>query len=880
MPLNYLPIQRKLVGFIFLTTLTVLLGSYLVLLVYESRISAQSTTQGMRTMADIIASNSAAALIYDDPSLAAENLSALHAEPDVTAAALYDKEGKIYSVYPRLIPISSIPAAPQADGTKFSFRELVLFQPVFQGSNRVGTLFIRSDLGSLYRRLSVYGVVLLCVLAGAVVIAFFLSNFLQRQISQPILNLAETARVVSEQKDYSVRAANRSGDELGFVTEAFNSMLEQIQLNHAVLGESEERFRAVADSAPVLIWVADTEMRATWFNRYWLDFVGRTMAVEVGSGWIDNLHPEDRRAFLETLGNAYAQKRYFRMECRLRSHGGDFRWLLEQGAPRFQGGEFVGFIGSCVDITDNKAAEAAVRLSELQLRLVTDHASVFICQLDRYHRFTFVNRAYARRYDMEPQDIIGRPIHEILGLAAYQMIRGHMDAAFDGTRQEFEMEVPDLTLGRRWVHVVYEPLRGAGGLVTAIVSVLSDITERKLAAIALERARDEAVNASRAKDDFLAALSHELRTPLNPVLLLATDAAANEDLPPEVREDFDTIRKNVELEARLIDDLLDLTRITNGKMALTHQAVDAHTVVRDALATVKGELASRNVEVVLDLDAGRPVLRGDPVRLQQVFWNVLKNAVKFTPDKGRIVVSTSLPEGRGTFVVRVTDTGIGMTPDEIARIFDAFVQGDHARGVGSHRFGGLGLGLAISRKLVELHSGRISAESEGRDRGSAFVIELPLDVPADGERRGKGPLLDPACQRVPSSGAEQSGPRRSILLVEDHSPTRVALERLLQRRNYRVFVGQSAAEARALAKSEKIDLVISDIGLPDGSGYDLMAELEALYNLKGIALTGFGMESDLARSRGTGFAAHLMKPVSIQALDDAISTIPPPVLQS
>lgn len=873
MPLNHLPIQRKLVGFIFLTTLTVLLGSYLVLLVYESRSSAQATTHGLRTMADIIASNSTAALIYDDPKLAEENLAGLRAETDVSAAALYDKRGNIYAVYPAFLPHSAIPAAPLEDGTTFSFRALDLYQPVVQGNNRVGTLFIRSNLGGLYRRLSVYGGVLLSVLAGAVALAFLLSNFLQKQISQPILNLAETARVVSEQKDYSVRATKRSGDELGFVTEAFNSMLEQIQLSHAVLGESEERFRVVADSAPVLIWIAGPDMRATWFNKYWLNFVGKPMASEVGGGWMDSLHPEDRRSCMEQMAEAFSRRHYFRLECRLRRHDGEYRWLLEQGAPRYQGGEFVGFIGSCVDITDNKEAEAAVRLSEIQLRLVTDHTSVFLCQMDRKHRFTFVNRAYAVRYGMEPAEIIGRPVSDLLGPTAYEMVRARIEAAFEGERQEFEIELPYATLGRRWVHVVYEPLRTDGGPVTGVVSALSDITQRQLAAKELERARDEAVNASRAKDDFLAALSHELRTPLNPVLLIATDAETNPNIPPEVREDFETIRKNVELEARLIDDLLDLTRITNGKMVLAHQAVDAHSVVRDAISTVKGELLKRRIEMVVELQDGHPIVRGDPVRLQQVFWNVLKNAVKFTPDNGKVVVSTSVPEGLGVFVIRIKDTGIGITPGEIDHIFDAFVQGDHSKGVGSHRFGGLGLGLAISRKLVELHGGRIRAESEGRDHGSTFVVEIPLDVSTGSGQSANGATPESTETRDPVVAA--SGPKRTILLVEDHEPTRVALERLLVRRNFRVFVGESAADARAVARAQKIDLVISDIGLPDGNGYDLMAELEELYDLKGIALTGYGAEDDVARSRATGFAVHLVKPVGVQALDAAIAAITP-----
>ena len=551
-----------------------------------------------------------------------------------------------------------------------------------------------------------------------------------------------------------------------------------------------------------------------------------------------------------------------------------------QGAPRYQGGEFVGFIGSCVDITDNKEAEAAVRLSELQLRLVTDHASVFMCQIDREHRFTFVNRAYARRYDMEPQDIVGRPLSDILGPRAYELIRSYLDAALEGNRQEFELELQYATLGQRWIHAVYEPLRGADGVVSGIVSVLSDITDRQRVARDLERARDEAVNASRAKDDFLAALSHELRTPLNPVLLIATDAETNMDLSPEVREDFETIRKNVELEARLIDDLLDLTRITNGKMVLANTEVQVHAVVRDAIATVKGELASRKVDLVLELASDEPVVRGDAVRLLQVFWNVLKNAVKFTPDRGRVVVSTSISAGRNAFILKVTDTGIGITTEEIGHIFDAFVQGEHARGLGSHRFGGLGLGLAISRMLVELHSGTIRAESEGRDKGSTFIIELPLEVRSANGHDGKGVPADRSGIAPLAAQGEPVGARRSILLVEDHAPTRVALERLLQRRNFQVFVAETAADARGVAKAEKIDIVISDIGLPDGNGYDLMAELEGLYSVKGIAMTGYGMDGDIARSRATGFSVHLMKPVSMQALDAAIANLTPEVLQS
>jgi signal transduction histidine kinase len=240
---------------------------------------------------------------------------------------------------------------------------------------------------------------------------------------------------------------------------------------------------------------------------------------------------------------------------------------------------------------------------------------------------------------------------------------------------------------------------------------------------ALRDARDEALDASRAKDAFLAALSHELRTPLNPVLLIASDAAADETLPPVLRKDFETIRNNVELEARLIDDLLDLSRITRGKLSLDKKLVDAHKIIRDVMEHVRADLQAKEIELLLSLNAKPSTVNGDAIRLQQIFWNVLKNAAKFTPNRGRITMATSTQEEK--LKVLVTDTGIGLTQEELNRIFEPFSQGEHAM-YNSHRFGGLGLGLTISRQLVELHQGKIRAESEGRDKGATFIIELPI----------------------------------------------------------------------------------------------------------------------------------------------------------
>jgi PAS domain S-box-containing protein len=518
------------------------------------------------------------------------------------------------------------------------------------------------------------------------------------------------------------------------------------------------------------------------------------------------------------------------------------------------------------ELVQCKVIENALRASEAQLRLVTDDAPVFITQLDREHRFKFVNRTYARRFGFEPQQIIGKHFTDVMGDAPYQAIRHQIDAALGGQRVEFEAEIPYASLGPRWVFVIHEPERGASGEVVGIVAVITDITERKLSEREIVTARDKAVEASRAKDEFLARLSHELRTPLNPVLLLASEAASNENLPSEVRSDFETIAQNVTLEARLIDDLLDLTAITRGKVSLEMRPVRLHSVLQDALAMVRQEIGKKQLRVNLQLKAPQHTVLGDDTRLKQIFWNVIKNAVKFTPNSGELTITTEVDAPGQRVVVHIADTGLGLTEDELARIFAAFAQGDHAVG-GNGKFGGLGLGLVISRMLVQLHSGVIRAASAGRDRGATFSVELPLSV----TNGSHSPMPFGGLSPVAIDARPAVRHDRRILLVEDHPPTCATLTQLLARRGFLVVAARSLHEARTAAEREKFDILISDIGLPDGNGCDLMVELRERQNLRGIALTGYGMSEDMERSRQSGFATHLTKPVSVGALDHALS---------
>jgi signal transduction histidine kinase len=376
----------------------------------------------------------------------------------------------------------------------------------------------------------------------------------------------------------------------------------------------------------------------------------------------------------------------------------------------------------------------------------------------------------------------------------------------------------------------------------------------------LQRTKELAESANQAKDHFLAVLSHELRTPLTPVLTTVQLLERRAGLPDDLRESLSMIRRNVELEARLIDDLLDLTRISRGKLELDFEIVDLNEALREVLAICHRDLQAKQIAVTADLPAAQAFVRADPARLQQVFWNVVKNAVKFTPVGGRIFVSSR--EGpEGAVQVRVTDSGVGIEPDVLPRIFDAFEQG--GRDV-TRLFGGLGLGLAISKALVDLHGGSITAESAGRGCGATFTITLA--AAQEWAPRDSSPSLRP-------HAADRAGLR--ILLVEDHTDTREALSELLQIYGHDVETAVSVASALAAFAESPFDLLISDIGLPDGSGLDLMRQILARSpnGVKGICLTGYGMEDDLRRSREAGFLAHLTKPVNLQELESVLDRV-------
>lgn len=667
-------------------------------------------------------------------------------------------------------------------------------------------------------------------------------------------------------------------DEAGNIVKWYgsNTDIEDIKQTDIILREREARLSAIFAQAGAGIVQTDLDGTITMVNDAYCEIVERSRNDLLGVNIHALTHPDDRTQNRSVFEAMIRGESSYLIEKRDVLPDGQPVWVRSSLVGiRDEGAKVVAGLIITQDITDSREAEDALRASEEQLRLVTDHAPVLLAQIDRDYRYKFANKPYAERYGYEPHEIIGKHVKEVASESAFLSAVDLIDRTLNGERIEYEMAIPYEELGTRWGHVIFVPERNTAGEVVGVVTLLTDITIRKQAEQELEQARDRDLEAVRAKDDFLARLSHELRTPLSPVLLLASEGCKNTELPPPVRADFETIRKNVDLEARLIDDLLDLTRITRGKLKLDLQPLDLNSVIADALATLQAEALTKGVTMKHQLHGGQIPVLADAVRLQQVLWNLLNNALKFTPAHGDICIRTVLDETAHAARVEVSDSGIGMTAQEIEQIFEAFSQGEHAQKGSPRHFGGLGLGLAISRMLVELHQGRIEAASPGRNQGATFTVTLPL---ADKEQTHAAatpdPLLSaPAPTNAPPAATRPAPARLRILLVEDHAPTREALSALLRRRKHLVSTAGSLEEARKLVIQQSFDLLISDLGLPDGTGYELMAELAPKLPLKGIAVSGFGMEHDIAHSQEAGFVNHLIKPVRIEALEAALAAL-------
>lgn len=522
-------------------------------------------------------------------------------------------------------------------------------------------------------------------------------------------------------------------------------------------------------------------------------------------------------------------------------------------------------IGEAQERRSRIKAESALREYETGFRLLVDALRDYaVIGLDR--------NGSIRSWNSAAERLLGYRADEITGESVSRLYAGEPNNGSDEVLQSLNGALQKGSYVRdRWLtsrtgkvffaSMVTTAIRNDEGDLIGFSKIIRDTTEERRAGDALRLAKEQAEAANAAKDRFLAMLSHELRTPLTPILAATTfieqrfiDQGA--PLPDGLSELLPLIRRNIELEARLIDDLLDLNTISHGKLSLELAPMDLHEAMQDLIRTARIEAADKNLQINTRLDAARCCINGDAARVQQIIWNLLRNAIKFTPTDGGVLIETRNPDD-AHIAIRVTDSGIGIGDAAMPRIFSAFEQADTSI---TRQFGGLGLGLAIAHALTLRHGGSLQAYSAGEGLGASFTVTLPLTDAIPVERA------------APTLSRGDGGPLR-ILLVEDNQDTTLAMVTLLGMSGHSVDAAATVADARSMASNGHYDLLISDLGLPDGNGMDVVRAFVQHQSAPSIAMTGYGMDEDIRRCRDAGFTAHVTKPVGFDRLNELIVSL-------
>ncbi|MDR3638355.1 MAG: PAS domain S-box protein, partial [Isosphaeraceae bacterium] len=496
------------------------------------------------------------------------------------------------------------------------------------------------------------------------------------------------------------------------------------------LREGERQFRTLADSIPQLAWMTRPDGFIFWYNKRWYEYTGTSAEDMEGWGWQSVHDPAELPRVLTKFKEALASGEPWEDIFPLRRHDGAMRWHLSRAVPvRDDQGRIVRWFGTNTDIDDRKQAEAERDRLIAQLDAERRHLQALIessrdCikELDLDGRLITISATGQRMLEIcDLGDVIGKPWVEFWSGKEREAAALAVSLALTGGVGSFQGYRSTRAGTPKWWDVVVTPILDSEGKPHRLLAVSRDITERRRHEEERERLLAEAQEANNAKTQFLAVLSHELRTPLNPILLAASSMLDRPTPPDDFRPTLEMIRDNVNLQARLIDDLLDVMRIVRGKMPLHWEVADCHTLIRQAIQICQSEVFGKELRLDMHLGAQEHYLNADPARFQQVIWNLVKNAVKFTPGRGTITIRTRNQPGHGgaQLVIEVTDTGIGIEPEIMPLIFDPFQQGETKI---TRKFGGLGLGLAICRGIVESHGGTLVAESEGKDRGTTFRI--------------------------------------------------------------------------------------------------------------------------------------------------------------
>ena len=695
---------------------------------------------------------------------------------------------------------------------------------------------------------------------------------------------------------------DEQGRPMGLATVSKN--ITERKLQEERQRESEERFRSMANTTPAIIWTAAPDGRITFHNQQWLDYTGLTPEQNEGN-WADIvLHPDDYEPCLRAWRQALERGEKYEIEVRNRRRDGEYRWFLTRAVPvRNATGEIVSWFGSTTDIHEQKLAEEEIKTVNYRFRVAEEAARGL------NYDWNLKTGAVTRSESVErvlgySREEIGTTWQAWAALIHPDDRRVHSEAE----AIEFLRQLPEDSFGGEyrvrhkdghyvWVLERGLILRDKQGNIRRVIGQSVDISERKQLEAEREhllaeeqKARAQAEAATHAKDEFLAVVTHELKTPLNSINGWAELLRGGKLSDDDARRAIDIIVRNAKVQKQLIDDLLDISRIIAGKMRLNVSDISLPEVLRAAAETVQHAAAAKHIQLRVSVEerqgeeeTGRkgegagfspflPVpssprppaprfhVQGDFDRLQQVVWNLLANAIKFTPEHGRVEVMLRQRELKAEIVVR--DTGKGIKPEFLPFVFDRFRQENAAK---SRTEGGLGLGLAIVRQLVELHGGSVCAESAGTGQGAIFTVALPLC----NEERSTEKEQAPQTANNDGGAGRIAGVR--VLAVDDEPETRLLLRVILEGDGAEVKTTGSAADANALLDEWKPDVIVADIGLPDVDGYEFIQQVRKRSRelgglLPAVALTAYSRTEDRVQALAAGYQAYVAKPVEPEDL--------------
>jgi PAS domain S-box-containing protein len=659
------------------------------------------------------------------------------------------------------------------------------------------------------------------------------------------------------ERSFDVRASRIGRPEQRLVALVFTEITalrrEQDERRRAedALRLSENQFRELADTAPAMLWVTEADGRCSYLSRGWFEYTGQDETTGLGFGWLDAVHPDERGAARSRFEAATSRHEPFELEHRVRRADGVYRWVIDAGRPRPRAdGAFDGFVGSVIDIHDRKMAE-----ERLGLAVNSGTVGLWYCDLP----FDVLNWTpqVKEHFGLPPDAVVTiDTFYERMHPDDRERTRLAIDASIS-QRKTYDTQYRTIGLdGRtRWIRAIGRSQNNEQG-PSSFDGITVDVTE-------LAELRDDAESANRAKDEFLAMLGHELRNPLAPILT-ALQLLKLRGVEGANRE-RGIIERQVKHVVRLVDDLLDVSRITRGRIELHKERLELADIVARAVEIASPVLEQQRHALEVDVPRGL-VLDGDPGRLAQVIANLLNNAGKYTEAEGRITVTAAALDG--CVELRVRDTGIGIEPDVLPRIFDLFMQEPQTL---ARSQGGLGLGLAIVRSLIELHGGTVHAASGGTGLGSEFTIRLPQAV--------SGALVHAAAADTAPAAANGRRSGARVLVVDDNQDAAALLGALVREFGYEPRVAYDAPSALAEAERFEPAVALVDLGLPVMDGFELaqrFTEHPSLRKVTLVAVTGYGQQRDRETSTKAGFAAHLVKPVDAAELRSVLASLAGP----